>query len=249
MKPAVLFTAIAGLLAAAPASADIIEFHAGLAELDDKGLPEVSEQDGKSYRLSAINFVEPNVYLRLEARHDTLDPTFVPTTTYNVPNTGGGTTTLELPSGDFTATRQMLRFGFGERWGSSSMSLGFELGAAMIKLEQARTEVPVNATADIANPGSFIVATANLSDETRDTNGYLGLDLTGKLGGFEWKVDATGYLKAPELRDRQFIGDTKDQVWYGGNLAWHFDDTTALGFRYEEAGGFNSATIFMRWVN
>lgn len=247
MRFTVLIVATASLLAATPAAADIIEFHAGLAELDDEGLPEVREQEGRSYRLSAINFVEPDVYLLLEARHDTLDPTFAPTTTYTVPNTGGGTTPLELPSGEFEATRQMLRFGFGERWGSSSLSLGFELGAAMIKMEQSKTSVPVSATADIGNPGSFIVITETLSEETKETNGYYGLDLTGHLGSFEWKVDATRYLKVPELRDRQFIGGIEQQTWYGGNLAWYFDETTALGFRYEEAGGFTSATIFLRW--
>ncbi|MDX1443219.1 MAG: hypothetical protein R3270_05485 [Gammaproteobacteria bacterium] len=229
----------AGLLAA-PAQADIIEFHAGQSELNNDDLPEVSEKDGMAYRLSAVNFVEPTVYLRLELRQDSLEPVFGSTSI-----TASDSSNVTTPGGSMDATRQLVRFGFGERWGTQALNLGFELGAALIKLEQRYFNHPVSATPD--GSGGYIVTTTDLSAEHDDTNGYLGLDLSGRMGGFEWQVDGTGYLKAPQLYDGMLGEEPDTEIWYGANLAWYTDKTTAIGFRYEDAGGFENATIFLRW--
>lgn len=205
MKFAIPF-AMAALLAAAPASADIIDLHIGQAEFDTEDFDQVSDNSGRIFRLSAVNFVEEAAYLRLELRRDNAEMT---------------TPIL----GKVDATRQMLRFGLGERWGSTGFNLGFELGGAMIKAED-----------------SF-----GLDEE--ETGLYGGLDLRGRYGSFEWRIDGTYYHKVPPVLDITAASyDYDNQTWYGGEILWYVDKTTAFGFRIEEAGEFRNASLFMSWT-
>lgn len=202
------------LFVAMPAQADIIELHIGQADISEDAFTTAPEQDGKAYRLSAINYVEQNSYLRLELRQDQGEATFP------------GLVPIK-------SKRQMLRFGLGERWGTTMLSLGFEVGGALVRVDNAS--------------GIY----GRVDDEEKGF--YGGLDLAGKLGAFGWQVDGTHYFAMPATlgvtADNKVTEPVVDghETWFGAQIDWTFGDESAVGLRVEDAGEYETATLFLRW--